>query len=270
MYDAFVVALAVFIGVAGHELFGMSMLSRPIVVAPLAGLLLGDVQTGLIVGASLEAIFMGVVNIGISSTAEPSLAAGLATAFAINMGGNVDAVIPIVFPLAVLGLQLMNMIFSFVCGPMAAKFFDYAKADNQKGLVNLHFFMWFVHYALYALIPFFAVLFGADVVKTVLDNIPEVIMNGLTVAGNLLPAVGMAMLLRMLWSKEIAVWFFFGVVVMAYLNIPLIAIAAIGAIIAIVVAQRDLQLKNLRTVPISGNSNFVANGIEDEEEDFFK
>ena len=28
MYDAFVVALAVFIGVAGHEMFGMSMLSR--------------------------------------------------------------------------------------------------------------------------------------------------------------------------------------------------------------------------------------------------
>lgn len=66
MLDAFFVALAVFVGVAGHELFGMAMLSRPIVVAPLAGLLLGDVQTGLIVGASLESIFMGVVNIGIS------------------------------------------------------------------------------------------------------------------------------------------------------------------------------------------------------------
>lgn len=55
---------------------------------------------------------MGVVNIGISSTAEPALAAGLATAFAINLGGNVGTIIPIVFPLAVLGLQLMNFIFS--------------------------------------------------------------------------------------------------------------------------------------------------------------
>lgn len=70
--------------------------------------------------------------------------------------------------------------------------------------------MWFVHYALYALIPFFAVLFGADVVKSVLDNIPEVIMNGLTVAGNLLPAVGMAMLLRMLWSKILLCGFLWG------------------------------------------------------------
>ncbi|RYJ95390.1 PTS sugar transporter subunit IIC [Enterococcus faecium] len=269
MYDAFVVALAVFIGVAGREMFGMSMLSRPIVVAPLAGALMGDLQTGLIVGASLEAIFMGVVNIGISSTAEPSLAAGLATAFAIKMGGNVDAIIPIVFPLAVLGLQLMNMIFSFVCGPMAAKFFKFAKSGDQKGIINLHFFMWFVHYALYALIPFFAVLFGADVVKSVLDNIPEVIMNGLTVAGNLLPAVGMAMLLRMLWSKNIAVWFFFGAVVMAYLELPLIAIAAVGTIIAIVIAQRDLQLKNISVHAVQSDAAVNAT-LDQEEEDFFQ
>ena len=73
MLNAFFVALAVFVGVGGHELFGMVMLSRPIVVAPLTGLLLGDVQTGLLVGASLESIFMGVVNVGISSTAEPAL-----------------------------------------------------------------------------------------------------------------------------------------------------------------------------------------------------
>ena len=33
-------------------------LNRPIVVAPLVGLLLGDFQTGIIMGASLEAIFM--------------------------------------------------------------------------------------------------------------------------------------------------------------------------------------------------------------------
>lgn len=48
MLDAFFVALAVFVGVAGHELFGMAMLSRPIVVAPLAGLLLGMCRQDLL------------------------------------------------------------------------------------------------------------------------------------------------------------------------------------------------------------------------------
>lgn len=271
MYDAFVAALAVFIGVAGHEMFGMSMLSRPIVVAPLVGLLMGDIQTGLAVGASLEAIFMGVVNIGISGTAEPALASALAAAFTIKLGGGVNAIIPIVFPLAVLGLQLTNMIFSFICGPMATKFFDFAKKDEQRNMINWHYLIWLVHYGLYSLIPFFAVLFGANVVKSVLNSIPDAIMNGLTVAGNLLPAVGMAMLLGMLWRSDLAVWFFLGAVLMSYFNISLIAIAIIGTIVAIVIAQRDYQLKNMQNTAVAQTTNENNSGDYDtEEEDFFK
>ncbi|EHJ01694.1 phosphotransferase system PTS sorbose-specific IIC subunit [Clostridium sp. DL-VIII] len=266
MYEAFVVALSVFVGVAGHELLGMAMLSRPIVVAPLVGLLLGDFQTGLIIGASLETIFMGVVNVGISSSAEPSLAAGLAAAFAIKMGSNADAAIPLAYPIAILGLQLMNMIFSFVCGPIAPKFVQLAKEGKDKEITRLHYGLWFLHYGLYALIPFSAMLFGSAVVESILKNIPGVIMNGLSVAGNLLPAVGMAMLLKMLWSKEVGIFFFVGVVCIAYLKLPLIAVAVIAAIIALVNAQRDMQVnKSKLAISNVGHNTEVI----DEEEEFF-
>ena len=164
----------------------------------------------------------------------------------------------------------MNMIFSFVCGPWASKFFKYAKEGDGKKITRLHFTMWFVHYGIYALIPFFAVLFGSDVVKSVLNSIPDVIMNGLTVAGNLLPAVGMAMLLRMLWRSDLSVYFFLGIVMMAYFKLPLIAIAVIGAIIAIIVAQNDLQFKKLKeSTPLTSTTNNVTLE-EQEEEDFFE
>lgn len=71
MLNAFLVALAVFICVGGAELIGFTMLNRPIVIGPLVGLFLGDLHTGVIHGASLEAVFMGVVNIGGASAAEP-------------------------------------------------------------------------------------------------------------------------------------------------------------------------------------------------------
>ena len=64
MVEAFLVALAVFICVGGAELAGFTMLNRPIVIGPLVGLFLGDLSTGVTVGAALEAVFMGVVNIG--------------------------------------------------------------------------------------------------------------------------------------------------------------------------------------------------------------
>ena len=43
---------------------GWDALARPIVVAPVIGLALGDPKTGIIMGASLEAIFMGISAIG--------------------------------------------------------------------------------------------------------------------------------------------------------------------------------------------------------------
>lgn len=73
----------------------------------------------------------------------------------------------------------------------------------------------------------------------------------------------------MLWSKNIAVWFFFGAVVMAYLELPLIAIAAVGTIIAIVIAQRDLQLKNISIHAVQSDAALNAT-IDQEEEDFFQ
>ena len=49
--------------------------------------------------------------------------------------------------------------------------------------------------------------FGSKAVEAAVKAIPAVIMNGLTVCGNLLPAVGMAMLLKLLWNNKICVYF---------------------------------------------------------------
>lgn len=39
--------------------YGYWMISRPIFAGPLIGLIMGDVKTGLAVGASVELMFMG-------------------------------------------------------------------------------------------------------------------------------------------------------------------------------------------------------------------
>lgn len=95
-------------------------------------------------------------------------------------------------------------------------------------------------------------------------------MNGLTVCGNLLPAVGMAMLLKLLWNNKICVYFFLGFVLVAYLKLPLIALAALGVIAALLVAQRDLELNQLLRVKAAAAPAAVpAQGILDEEEEDF-
>lgn len=51
-------ALSYFICYAGNWMFGQSMSDRPIFIGAVTGLLLGDLQQGLIIGATLEAVFM--------------------------------------------------------------------------------------------------------------------------------------------------------------------------------------------------------------------
>lgn len=244
--EAIIVALVVFLTVGGQELLGFTMLGRPIVIGPLLGLLLGDIQTGLLVGASLETIFMGVVNIGGASSAEPGLATALATAFAINMHAGVEVAIPIAVPLGIIGLQVKTLLYVGVVGPFAVKFDRMAQAGDAKGIARLHFGLWGLQWFIYALIPFFAILFGSKATQSILEKIPEVITHGLSLAGNLLPAVGMAMLLKILWDNKVAVYFFLGFILIAYFKAPLIAVAVIAVIIAIVSASRDLDLKQLK------------------------
>ena len=64
--------LTVVICYGGNWLIGQCMIERPLVVGLVAGMLMGDVKTGVIIGASLEAIFMGAVNIGGAISASQS------------------------------------------------------------------------------------------------------------------------------------------------------------------------------------------------------
>lgn len=78
--------LTVLICYGGNWVLGQCMIERPLVVGLVAGLLMGDVKTGVIIGASLEAIFMGAVNIGGAISAEPVTATALAVAFTVGAG----------------------------------------------------------------------------------------------------------------------------------------------------------------------------------------
>lgn len=63
-------------------------LNRPLVVGPLTGLLLGDFHTGIVMGASLEAIFMGISAVGGSVPSDCLSGTIIPVAYAILVGGE--------------------------------------------------------------------------------------------------------------------------------------------------------------------------------------
>ena len=75
LVQAILIGLIAAFGKLDYQL-GTLYAFRPIVLCPLVGLVLGDLQSGLAIGASLELLFMGSISIGAFwSTAPTSLPA---------------------------------------------------------------------------------------------------------------------------------------------------------------------------------------------------
>lgn len=76
------------------------------------------------------------------------------------------------------------------------------KAMIERGRNQLMYAGLFLQCAIYGLVGFSTVYFGASAVEGFINSIPASIMNGLNVAGGLLPAVGFALLVQPMMNKN--------------------------------------------------------------------
>ena len=248
---------------------GQCMSERPIVAGLIAGIIFGDIPTGVMIGCALEAIFMGAVNVGGAVSAEPVTATVVTVAFVVATGMNQGVAITAVgTPLGLVAGIIYLMLFNVFMSLFAPAVDWAARTGNgsEKRLLMVRWIGWFVKYFLLAIPSFLAVYIGAEPVAALASQIPENVIAGFTTCGNLLPAVGMALLLKMLWDKKLAVYYLLGFVLVIYLNLPMVAVAALGAVIVVVTALRDMEILDLKKHGIATSSSSAE---EEEEEDFF-
>ena len=84
----------------------------------------------------------------------------------------------------------------------------------------------------FALLVVFGFLIGSGQVETLVNSIPAVITDGLTIATGLLPGMGFAMLAQMTLNKKVIMFFFLGFLLSAYIGVPVLGIALLGVIAA--------------------------------------
>ncbi|MCD7908543.1 MAG: PTS sugar transporter subunit IIC [Clostridium sp.] len=80
---------------------------------------------------------------------------------------------------------------------------------------------------------FLGFLIGSDLITAIVARIPEVIQSGLGQSGNLLPALGIAMLIQMTWDRKFGAFLFLGFALAAFLNVSTIGAAVFGVVIAV-------------------------------------
>ena len=114
-----------------------------------------------------------------------------------------------------------------------------------------------VFYGLCSAIPVLVcVVAGPSLVNTILDFMPAWFTTGLTIAGGVLPGVGMAMLLMYMPVNKYWSFLLVGFVLAAYLSVPVLGIAAVGLAAAYEIYKSKM---NAGTASVG-----AAGGLEDE------
>lgn len=222
----------------GHseDFLGTTLLSRPLVLGPLVGLVLGDLSQGIIIGAELELIFMGNMKVGAAIPPDVITGGVLSTAFAILSGKGSTVAMALAIPISILAEMVISGLFVFRA-VFNKLFIQYAEEGSYQKVQRLHVLSGLLKPLLMGLISFLALQLGAGVMKSFLEGIPDWVNEGLRVAGNLLPALGFALLLNLMFNKKVAPYFFIGFILTSYLKLPVIAIGGLGVIAALIVTD---------------------------------
>ena len=107
---------AVLVGLVGvfcmwdSRLLGRLNFEQPLVGATLVGLLLGDVPTGLAVGAAVELVSMGLVQVGAAVPPDMVLGGIVAAAFACLTDASAETAMTIAIPGTDLVQAIVNMV----------------------------------------------------------------------------------------------------------------------------------------------------------------
>ena len=236
--QAVLVTLVAFIGYM-HSYVGSTMHNRPIIMGTLVGLVLGDLTTGIIVGGTLELVFLGAVPIGASNPPDMVSGAVIGTAFTIVSKAEIGMAVTLAVPIASLVLLFDNFQMSVLLPAMSHIADKYAEAGDPNGVDRVTRIASIGNKVLLSLIVGISFYVGVPMIETLLEIIPEWVTRGFDVAAGIIPALGFALLAKMIVSKELVAYLLLGFLITAYLGVPTFGVALAGLVVALIVLNTN-------------------------------
>ena len=209
---------------------------QPLVACTLIGLVTGQLVPCIILGGSLQMIALGWANIGAAVAPDAALAA-VASAIILVQGGQgragVDTAIAVAIPLAVAGLFLTMIVrtLSVICVHQM----DAAAAKGSfKGVEAWHIIAVWLQ-GIRIAIPAAALLaIPSSAVAAALNSMPAWLTDGMSIGGGMVVAVGYAMVINMMATKEVWPFFAIGFCLAAVSDLTLIALGVIAVSMALI------------------------------------
>lgn len=214
---------------------------QPIVACTLIGLVSGHLTEGVMLGGSLQMIALGWANVGAAVAPDAALASVASAIIMVlglqggdtNVQTAISTAIAVAIPLSVAGLFL-----TMICRTIAIPMVHFMDAAAEKGNMRA-IDMWqilaillqgiriAIPAALLCVVP-------AETVTNALNQMPAWLSGGMTVGGGMVAAVGYAMVINMMSTKETWPFFALGFVLAAIGELTLIALGVIGVALALI------------------------------------
>ena len=249
---------------------GNYTLNRPLIASVFVGLILGDVKGCIQIAIPMQIIYIALVTPGGTVAADlravsyigiplawalaKSQGLDLGGAEASSLAGALGAMVGTVGTVQFYGTAMMNLVWQHI---------GWARLDKKDfsiiGKVEVIFPL--ISHLLISFIPVMLIVYyGADAVDQFKEALPmdSWYMKSLFTLGSLLPAVGIAILLKSVVNKATdLIFFLFGFTLAGSMGLTLIAATAVGAVFALI----NYQMTMIKNRAAAGPA-----GIDDEED----
>ena len=175
-----------------------------------------------------------------------NMASIIATSFAILSNADSEAALTLAIPIAVLG-QMLGVVMRTILSNLTHIADSLIEKGRYKKAYRIHILWGTLLYSTMYFIPIFlAIYLGTDLVKSIVEVIPQWLVSGLGLSSKLLTAYGFALLLSTMLSKKMLPFLFGGFFVTAYSSLNVTGVAISACIIAFVLSE--FKFKNEKIV----------------------
>ena len=254
----------------GGTTIGNYTLGRPLVAGLVVGIILGDIKSGIIVGAAIQVIYIALVTPGGTVSADvraisyigiplamvsiKGLGIDPGTTEATQLAAALGAAVGTLGTVLFYGTATINLLWQHIGWKSIEK-------GNFKNLYMVDMGYPWISHLICSFIPTFIITISGEYMVQIIKNylpMDGIAMKTLFTVGSLLPAVGIAILLKQVVTKPTdLITFFFGFTLAASMGVNLIGAAIVGGFFAIL--YYNIKLVGLKRAEVTA--------ADDEEEE---
>lgn len=215
---------------------GWYTLGRPLVSGMVIGAILGNVQEGIILGAAIQALYIGLVTPGGAMPADVNFAAWIGIPLAMVSGADANFAVSLSVPLSFLGVAAVYSVVT-INSLFVHKMDRYIENGELEKAENIPVVGQVTNFVARFAIIFICDFFGSMFVPQLVAAIPDWVNGILTLFGGMLPLVGFAVLLDYMVKNNVNLLYYvvgFLLVVAGGLSIiPVVIIAGLLAFLEV-------------------------------------